>query len=482
VKPTIYKKLMLGFSVVIALMVLASTYVLLELQRVSDTTRSTITVDVLAIDVAKQMRTILYEEERYAQKFLIARDTAYHAVFTDNNRLFVTYLDSIGSMLTDPGDRRILLRVGRSHDWHFNAVSAADPLDPAASEKARTDTIDAILHSLDNLILAKQRSVSATVESVDTAARRSLRVALGILGGTLIAAIGTALVIARTITRPIRLLVAGTRQVAKGTFARIKVSSTDEIGDLAAAFNSMSGSLDALNRFRAEMMQHISHELRMPLQTMHSAYYLLTKEQEGPLNEQQKRLLGFIRENIDKIAMFSNQFLDLSKVEAGMMEYNIKPYDLAAVVRREVDDAVLIAEGKKISLTFAAAPAPEVLIDLDKTSQVVSNLLSNALKYTDAGGKVDVAVGATSRGAFFSVRDTGPGIPPEELPKIFKKFYRATHAVRGQKKGTGIGLAFVKAVVEGLGGTVRATSTVGVGSLFTVEFLPAPVTETKRAS
>jgi signal transduction histidine kinase len=303
-----------------------------------------------------------------------------------------------------------------------------------------------------------------------------------ILAGTLVAAIGTALVIARTITRPIRTLVRGTHQVAQGSFARIKVHSNDEIGELATAFNTMSGSLDALNRFRAEMMQHISHELRMPLQTMHSAYYLLTKEQAGPLTDQQMRLLGSIRENIDKIAKFSNQFLDLSKVEAGMMEYNLKPYDLATVVQREVDDAALIAEGKGIALTFAAAPAPEVLIDLDKACQVVTNLLSNALKYTDAGGTVDVNVGATPRGAFVSVRDTGPGIPAEELPKIFKKFYRASNAVRGQKKGTGIGLAFVKAVVEGQGGKVSATSTVGAGSQFTVEFLPAPKVEKKKAS
>lgn len=479
-KITIYRKLMLGFSLVIALMITASAYVLLELKRVSDTTRSTITVDVQAIDMAKQMRTILYEEERYAQKFLIARDTAYHVVFTDNNRLFIVYLDSLTAMLTEPGDNQALLRVGESHDWHFNAVSGADPLGPAGSEKARTDTIDAILHSLDNLIITKQRSVSASVDSIETATKRSLRVALVILVGTLFAAFTTALVISRTITRPIRTLVQGTRQVAQGSFARIKVGSKDEIGDLAAAFNAMSVSLDALNRFRAEMMQHISHELRMPLQTMHSAYYLLTKEQAGPLTEQQMRLLVSMRENIDKIAKFSNQFLDLSKVEAGMMEYNLKPYDLAVVVQREVEDASLIAEGKGITMTFRAAPAPEVLIDLDKSSQVVTNLLSNALKYTDSGGKVEVAVGAAARGAFVSVRDTGPGIPAEELPKIFKKFYRASNAVRGRKKGTGIGLAFVKAVVEGQGGKVYATSTVGAGSQFTAEFLSAPNVEKKN--
>ena len=91
----------------------------------------------------------------------------------------------------------------------------------------------------------------------------------------------------------------------------------------------MSASLDELNRFRAEMMQHISHEIRMPLQSILSAHYLLTKKAEEPVSEPQLKLLNGIRENVQKIANFSNQFLDLSKVEAGMMQYNVIPVDIA---------------------------------------------------------------------------------------------------------------------------------------------------------
>ncbi len=481
-KVTIYRKVMIGFGIIIGLMFIASTYVLLELRYVSEASRSALTVDVGAIDMAKQLQTILYEEERYAQKYLIARDAAYHAIFMDNNRLFVRYLDSLNEMLYEPRDRELLAKAGNRHDWHFLAVAEADSYESIENEKARTDTVDAIHRGLDELIAEKQRAVRATTAGVDTAMQRSFRVAVLIAFCTLLAAIATALFIARTITRPIRTLVAGTREVARGTFAHIRVRSKDEMADLAQAFNSMSSSLDRLNRFRAEMMQHISHELRMPLQTMHSAYYLLTEQQAGPLTERQRKLLDSMLENINKIAKFSNQFLDLSKVEAGMMEYNLARADLAAVIRPTVEDAGVIAAQNEITLTFLPFPAPQVIVDAEKCSQIAANLINNALKYTAKEGTVEVIVGPSTRGTQLTVRDTGTGIPAGELPKIFTKFYRASTALKGRKKGTGIGLAFVKALVEGQWGTVKVTSAPGVGSTFTVEFPAARATERKKAS
>jgi signal transduction histidine kinase len=300
-----------------------------------------------------------------------------------------------------------------------------------------------------------------------------VEVALIIAIGTFLAAIGAALIITRTITRPIGTLVAGTKVIAGGSFTRIRIPSHDEIADLARAFNSMSASLDELNRFRAEMMQHISHEIRMPLQSILSAHYLLTKKADDPVTDAQLKIINGIRDNVQKIADFSNQFLDLSKVEAGMMQYNPTSVDLTTIVKVIVDDSALVAARKDISLSFVTAAVPPVCIDPDRSTEIFGNLIGNALKYTENGGKVDVTVGPCVSGARVVVRDTGPGIPKEDLPKIFKKFYRTRTAVKGGNRGTGIGLAFVKALVEGQGGRVYVESTVGVGSTFTVEF-PAP--------
>ena len=102
-----------------------------------------------------------------------------------------------------------------------------------------------------------------------------------------------------------------------------------------------------------------------------------------------------------------------------------------------------------------------MLIDPERSSEIFGNLISNALKYTENGGKIDVSIGSSPFGVQVVVRDTGPGIPKEDLPKIFTKFYRTSTAVKGGNRGTGIGLAFVKALVEGQGGRVRVESTVG---------------------
>jgi signal transduction histidine kinase len=375
-------------------------------------------------------------------------------------------------MLSEPREREILDLVGQTHDWHFSSVLSSDLTPPAVNQRA--DAMDKIRRWLDELIARRQRAVDVYVRSIDRATERSLEVALIIVVGTLLAAIGTALVITRTITRPIGTLVAGTREIAVGSFTRIRIPSHDEIADLARAFNTMSASLDELNRFRAEMMQHISHEIRMPLQSILSAHYLLTKKADDPVNEPQLKLLNGIRDNVQKIANFSNQFLDLSKVEAGMMQYNVKPIDLTALVKPVVDDAALVAARKEIALTFVASEIPPVYLDADRSTEIFGNLISNALKYTQNGGKIDVLVGPCPFGVQIVVRDTGPGIAPDDLPKIFTKFYRTSTAVTGRNRGTGIGLAFVKALVEGQGGRVFAHSTVGVGSTFTVEFPTRP--------
>ncbi len=474
-KLTIYRKLMIGFGIVIFLMLIATAYVLFELRRVTGTSRTALTVDVQAIDLEKEMRTILYEEERYADRYFMAQDTSYRSAFLEYNKRFVRHLDSLSGMLSDPRERQTLEFAGQIHDQHFTSV-LGDDLTPSAVN-SRADAMDEVRKSLDDLVSRRQHAVDTSVQSIDRATERSIKVALFIALGTLLAAIGAALIITRTITRPIGTLVAGTRKIAGGSFARIRITSHDEIADLARAFNHMSGSLDQMNRFRAEMMQHISHEIRMPLQSILSAHYLLTKKADSPASEPQLKILNGIRENVQKIANFSNQFLELSKVEAGMMRYDLKPVDLAAMVKPVVDDASLVAAGKEITLTFVASDIPPAFIDPHRSIEIFGNLISNALKYTENGGKIEVWVGPCPFGVQVVVRDTGSGISKEELPNIFTKFYRTNTAIRGGKRGTGIGLAFVKALVEGQGGRVYANSTVGVGSTFTVEF---PVHRSER--
>jgi signal transduction histidine kinase len=199
---------------------------------------------------------------------------------------------------------------------------------------------------------------------------------------------------------------------------------------------------------------------------------LLADQKRGPLNADQQKLVASIKEGVKKLTHFSNQFLDIQKIEHGSMEYNFVRSNLHDIITPAIEDAQLIATQREVSLIYSAdSTLHEIMADTEKISQVFSNLLSNAIKYTDVGGTITVNIANTKKGVKATVSDTGAGIPPDDVPRIFTKFYQAKNA----KKGTGIGLALVKALVEGHGGRVAVESELGKGTTFTVELPAAPI-------
>jgi signal transduction histidine kinase len=230
------------------------------------------------------------------------------------------------------------------------------------------------------------------------------------------------------------------------------------------------------------MMQQISHEIRNPLQSMYAAYYLLSQQVAGPLTEGQQTVVENIRNNIDRISDFSTQFLDLAKIETGVMRFTLETAPLAKVIAPAVQNARVVAQERGITLIVEESDAPPVHVDAGKIEQVATNYLTNALKFTPRGGTVTVRVESCDIGARLSVTDTGLGIPPEDLPKLFTKFFQAKNSGTAGKKGTGLGLALVRAIVEQHGGTVHAASELGSGSTFSADFLAAGASREETVS
>jgi two-component system, NtrC family, sensor histidine kinase GlrK len=475
VKLTIYRKIMLGFGLIIVAMVFAIAGMLYELHMVSESVRMTLTANLFSIDLAKDLSGLLDNEEQHAQKFLVSRDTTYTALFLESARRFGKRMDSLAGVTADSSELALLQDMSGTHDRLKASVLASvnhRELPASATEESVANSADSLRTQLETLIRTNQTAVSSAMADLQETVPRTFNVAVLLTLGTIVVTILLALFIARTITRPIRALRAGTERVAQGHFEPIRVTSHDETALLAGAFNAMSEKLRQINEYKAEMMHHITHELRMPLQSMHSAYYLLSEQMAGPINEQQKKLLESMRENIDRINGFSNQFLDVAKIEAGMMEFRREPLGLAELVRPVVENARIMAARKEISITLQEEEVPVVTGDGEKLAQVVSNLLSNAIKYTDRGGSITVALRAAGTGVEIAVSDNGVGIDQEDIPRLFTKFYQAKNVEKGSIKGTGVGLALVKGIVDGHGGTILVTSQVGRGSTFTV-VLPA---------
>jgi signal transduction histidine kinase len=479
--------MLIGFGVIILVLVLVNGLILIQLRDVSDTVRSMISTDVRSMDVARQARTLLAEEERNARKFLVTGDTLYRMLFADAAALSRPLIDSVLPAVAASRERAAIGAIAASHQRLADVVlrlpvSPRRPPSGQLSESAVIDSVARLQASLDGLVTRTRENVNRSMVQLelDTAGalERAALLTVGALLGTLI----VAFLITRTITRPLSALQAGTRNVLEGVHVPIVVTSRDEIARLAEDFNDMSARLKRSNEQRTEMMQQISHEIRNPLQSMYAAYYLLSQQIAGPLNEEQRKVIGNIKNNIDRISDFSTHFLDLAKIEAGVMPFAPEIVRLADVVAPAVQSAQLVAQERNIALRVETADAPLVSVDPPKIEQVATNYLTNALKYTPAGGTITVRVGPSDLGARFSVSDSGVGIPPEDLPKLFTKFFQAKNSASTGRKGTGLGLALVRAIVEQHGGRVYAESALGAGSTFAAEFPAATPEEEATAS
>ena len=227
---------------------------------------------------------------------------------------------------------------------------------------------------------------------------------------------------------------------------------------------------EAANHLKSEFMANMSHELRTPLNGIIGFAEFLVDEKRGSLNEKQKEYLNDILDSGRHLLQLINDILDLSKVEAGKMEFI--PEEFA--VRKAVEEVCAVisplSKKKNISLRVEVSPAVEsVMLDQQKFKQVLYNLLSNAVKFTDNGGKVRLGAAWRDRDRLeLQVSDTGIGIKAEDFPKLFTEFTQLDSGSHRRYDGTGLGLALTKKIVEFQNGSISVKSKFGEGSVFTV--------------
>ena len=296
---------------------------------------------------------------------------------------------------------------------------------------------------------------------------RTLNTLLISAGGAALLAIVFGVVLARTITRPVKDLTSAAQRMAKGELGQtVRVQSDDEVGELASAFNQMSSDLARSDQVRRQMTADIAHELRNPL-TVISGY--LDAMRNGDLQPTPKRL-DSVYEEIQQLERIVEDLRTLSLADAGALvlnRYEIAPRDL---LQRVANRFAPQADPKKITLTVATeGTLPLLSIDEPRMMQVLDNLVSNALQHTPEGGQVRLKAEQIGNAVQIGVSDTGVGIAPEDLPHVFERFYRGDRARPTEEGSSGLGLAIAKALVEAHGGTIRVESTVGAGTTFSIE-------------
>ncbi len=305
------------------------------------------------------------------------------------------------------------------------------------------------------------------LENFATALTEILLVAMGV---SIAAAIAISIFTTRRITAPIESMKDASRSIASGEYQRrVEVRSEDELGSMARSFNRMAETLEQTEQRRLSLIGDLAHELRNPLASIKGTMEALV---DGVMPIETDALIDVQRE-VNRLQRLVQDLEELSRAEAGQIQLEMKlvsPGELISeVVRRlqgQYDD-----KGVELKVDISATPA-QISADPQRLTQVMLNLLGNALQYTPVGGEVYVDVEEKPGNLIVKVRDTGAGIPEHELDRIFERFYRVDKSRARPGGGTGVGLTIARHLVEAHSGRIVAESPgLGQGSTFTV-FLP----------
>ena len=412
------------------------------------------------------------------------------AVVGQNQRFQIALLDYEGVVLQDNGFAAEASLVGRKLDLSRKLTATGDVTTPNTRDQvAAGNFIDgqkrrwtyvavAIRPALTNtnwMVIARP-FLSGPVVSLEGESLALPFIEAG--GAALILAAVIAALVARSIARPIQKVAAGANAIAQGKYdQRVALSGTEEFKQLAEDFNKMAARVQTAQMTERDFVANVSHELKTPLTSIKGFAQAI---QDGAVNDAEsvQSAARIINDEADRLTRLVTRLLDSARLETGDIKMAMQRVSINDVARSCLTRFVPRAESSGVLLQDNLAELPFIQADGDHLAQVVTNLLDNAIKHTDRGGKVSIETRGTpaskSRpaGIELSVSDTGQGIPADDLARIFERFYQVDKA-RAQTdgrspSGAGLGLAICKQIVEAHHGVIGAQSVLGIGTRISV--------------
>ncbi len=314
------------------------------------------------------------------------------------------------------------------------------------------------LHQLIDQVLILQRAAHSTIDQIEI-----WLVEAGI--GAVLMAVGLTFFLTNRLIQPLARIESAAREIEKGDYMiKVPVQSADEIGRLGVSINDLAEHLHHLDTSRKEFLADVAHELRTPL-TYIKGYSEVVFQKMAQSPEEEHEYLRIIYEQSTHVEHLIDDLFSLAQLDEGAWKIIKEPTDLFELVQRVVANLKPRAVQAQISLMFFGESFGPIMADAARIEQAVANLIDNALRYTCAGGRIDVLLRLTgSDFVEIAVKDTGSGIPEEDLPYIFDRLYRVDKSRSRRQGGTGLGLAIVKQITQAHGGFVSVQSKAGEGT------------------
>jgi two-component system sensor histidine kinase GlrK len=465
------------------LFVILGAYVTLKLSQLNQLTRSIASVDSMSINHVEHLLDTVLSQVGFGNKYLISKDRDFYKQFQQLKEYLTEDMKKIEPLIDTSEKADLFAEAKGLYDSYislikleFGFVEKSTDYSSKRYQEEKERIVDGFNQKLRKIIniarldrdkkIYTSSQISSNILKVST-----VIVVLVVIIGILIAFFNT-----KSINRPILLLQEKTKEISEGKFEKIPdITSPPEIKELADHFNIMCERLKELDELKLDVISHISHELRTPLTAIKEASSMFLEGIFVAKQEKQHELMTIVKEECERLINSVNKILDISCMEAKMMEYHFSELSLLSVVQKSLLKLAPIALSKGVNLELK--PTNDLFLvkmDGERINQVLENLLGNALKFTPKGGAVMVCVSCRNGKKGFveiAVSDTGNGILKENLEYIFDKFKRIDSG-KETVRGTGLGLSIAKYIIDAHGGKIWAQSEFGKGSTF---FFTLPV-------
>ena len=456
--------LLAGFTLVILPLVGALAYSAWNTERLAGKSRTAVFNASQAARASRSLVDRIAAIERVAQQMALLNDPELAVDYARVHRSFKQLAAEIAQLPLDDAQSQALNVTVQQEQGLYELLN--DRSAGRIDSKAVGARIDALIDSARDVLAINNRVVDREVERLRVSAEQVQRNIILLLIFSTATALAIALALTRAIARPISEIDAAIRQLGGADFSRpIAVRGPEDLRYLGRRLDWLRRRLDEFETQKNRFLRHVSHELKTPLTALREGAELLNDQVAGPLAPPQRQVVSIMRDNSVKLQRLIEELLDYQRALHAAASLEVKSISLSALVHEAAQSHELAAQAKGLRLAIDAQAAT-VEADPEKLRSIVDNLISNAVKFTPAGGTVSVSAREVAGEAIIEVLDTGPGVPVEERESVFNLFFRGRTKADGSAvrvKGSGLGLAIARELVEAHGGHIAVVGEGGGG-------------------